>query len=135
MKKCVVKKIKKNLLGKGWVIEKIKKWDFWAFHEDAPAFCVVQSGCTLIFFYDVPLNESWKKGKVHFFEMLNTINNTLSHGVRVIKLNDEPFDMLHVSAVWHNYYNKKEFDSFFEQFVWSIVDLCTGTELVKHLKV
>ncbi|MEO5351639.1 MAG: hypothetical protein H7835_00250 [Magnetococcus sp. XQGC-1] len=61
MKKSVVERIKGNLLVKGWRVERIKKLDFWAFHERAPAFCVVQAGRSLIFFCDMPLNESWKK--------------------------------------------------------------------------
>lgn len=134
MKKTVVEKIKHNLTAKGWLIKKIKKLDFWAAHENAPAFCAIQAGCTLILFYDMPLNEAWKKNKSRFFELLNSLNNTFSHGVRVIKLNDDSVDMLHVSAVWHNYYNQQEFNQFFEQFVSSVVDLYTNDELMKNLK-
>ncbi|MBF0400594.1 MAG: hypothetical protein HQL90_07480 [Magnetococcales bacterium] len=135
MKKIVVEKIKKHLIGEGWMIEKIKKLDFWAFHADAPAFCVVQAGACLIFFCDMPLNASWEKRRSHFFELLNSINNSFSHGVRVIKLNDEHVDMLHASAVWHNYYNEKEFGQFFDQFVSSVVDLYHNDDIISNLKV
>lgn len=134
MKKNVVERIKRTLETRGWRIEKIKKMDFWAFHEQAPAFCVVQAGQTLIFFCDLPLNASWKKKKANFYELLNSINNTLSHGMRVIKLNDDPVDMLHISTVWHNYYDRKEFDRFFNRFIVSVIDLYGSEELVKRLK-
>ncbi len=134
MKKTVVEKIKKNLLAKGWLIEKIKKMDFWASHGDAPAFCVVQAGCALIFFCDLPLNDKWKRDKARFFAMLNSINHSLSHGVRVIKLIDDPANVLHVSAVWYNYYDKKEFDQFFGQFLSSVVALYTHDGVLKNLK-
>lgn len=134
MKKIVVEKIKNHLIAKGWLIKKIKKLDFWASHAEAPAFCVVQAGRTLIFFCDIPLNNGWKKNGSRFFERLNDINNTFSHGVRVIKLNDESVDMLYVSTVWHNYYHLKEFDQFFEQFISSVLDLYGNEELVQHFK-
>ncbi|MEO5351640.1 MAG: hypothetical protein H7835_00255 [Magnetococcus sp. XQGC-1] len=67
--------------------------------------------------------------------MLNSINNVLSHGVRVVKLNDDSVDMLHASAVWHNYYDRKEFDRFFNQFITSVVNLYTCEEVVRNLKV
>ncbi|MEO5363404.1 MAG: hypothetical protein H7838_07250 [Magnetococcus sp. DMHC-8] len=134
MKKAVVDKIIKNLQAKGWMIERIKKMDFWAFQEGSPAFCVVQAGDTLIFFCDLPLNDRWKKGKARFFEMLNGINNTLSHGVRVIKLNDEAVGMLHMSAVWHNYYDKNGFSRFLDQFVASVDSLSSHAEVIRHLQ-
>ncbi|MBF0161047.1 MAG: hypothetical protein HQL88_02055 [Magnetococcales bacterium] len=134
MKKIVVEKIKNHLMAKGWTIEKIKKLDFWAFHDHAPAFCVVQAGCTLIFFHDLPLNGSWKESKNTFFEMLNGLNHGFSHGVRGIIIGDEEGDVLHVSAVWHNHYHAKEFGQFFEQFVGSIIDLYGNEEVTRHLQ-
>ncbi|MEO5341426.1 MAG: hypothetical protein H7837_13075 [Magnetococcus sp. MYC-9] len=135
MKKIVVEKIKKHLTGTGWRIEKIKKLDFWASRDHAPAFCVVHAGCTLIFFHDMLLNEAWKDGKGQFFDLLNRLNNGFSHGVRGIQIHGEHADLLHVSAVWHNYYHAKEFEQFVDQFVASVLDVYGNEELVKHLRV
>ena len=134
MKKIVVEKIKNHLADEDWAIKKIKKLDFWAFHDSAPPFCVVQAGCSLIFFHDIPLNETWKKGKYKFFEMLNGLNYSFSHGVRGIKISDGEESLLHISAVWHNYYNENEFGKFLDHFTESVLDLYYNKDVIIHLK-